>query len=103
MSEAHAMVSLIEQGHADQNEVARAFGCSTRTVRRCQERFANGGLPALARISGYPIGRPRLTQARDRLANRLKAAGCSNYDIAHHIGVSEKAIRKQPKRLGWRD
>ncbi|MEK7233044.1 MAG: helix-turn-helix domain-containing protein [Elusimicrobiota bacterium] len=40
MSEAHAMVNLVDQGHADQNDVARAFGCSTRTVRRVQERFA---------------------------------------------------------------
>ena len=32
MAEAHAMVSLVEQGHADQNDVARAFGCSTRAI-----------------------------------------------------------------------
>ncbi|MCX5657425.1 MAG: helix-turn-helix domain-containing protein, partial [Candidatus Omnitrophica bacterium] len=56
MSEAYAMVSLVEQGHAEQNEVARAFDCSTRTVRRYQERFAAGGLPALARTNGYPKG-----------------------------------------------
>jgi len=31
MSEAHAMVSLIDQGWADQNDVARAFGYSVRT------------------------------------------------------------------------
>src|SRR6266852_2706495 len=30
MAEAHAMVSLIEQGWADQNDVARAFGCCRR-------------------------------------------------------------------------
>jgi hypothetical protein len=28
MSEAHAMVSLVELGWADQNDVAKAFGCS---------------------------------------------------------------------------
>jgi transposase len=103
MSEAHAMVSLVEQGHADQNDVARAFGYSTRTVRRCQERFASGGLPALARASGYPKGRPRLAPARDRLVSRLKGEGCSNCDIARRLGVSEKAVRKQLKRLGWRE
>ena len=32
MSEAHAMVSLVEQGWADQNDVARAFGYSARTA-----------------------------------------------------------------------
>ena len=103
MSEAHAMANLVEQGHADQNDVARAFGCSTRTVRRCQERFADGGLPALAQARGYPKGRIRLPSSRDRLVSRLKAEGRSNRDIARHIGVNEKAIRKQLRRLGWRE
>lgn len=31
MAEAYAMVSLVEQGWADQTEVARAFACSVRT------------------------------------------------------------------------
>ena len=56
MGEAHAMVSLVEQGWAYQNEVARAFGCSERTVRRQQRRFESGGLGALGRSSGYPRG-----------------------------------------------
>jgi len=103
MSEAHAMVNLVDQGHADQNDVARAFGYSTRTVRRGQDRFAEGGLPALARTAGYPKGHRRLPKARDRLAIRLKTQGWSNYEIARRIGVSEKAIRKQLKRLGWRE
>ena len=36
MAESYAMVSLVEQGWASQKEVARAFGCSTRSVRRYQ-------------------------------------------------------------------
>jgi hypothetical protein len=48
MSEAHAMVSLVELGWADQNDVARAFGYSARTLRRYQQRFEVGGLAALA-------------------------------------------------------
>src|SRR5436309_3047537 len=64
MAEAYAMVSLIEQGWADQNQVARAFGCSVRTVRRHQRRFENGGLAALGHRSGYPEGRRRLPSAR---------------------------------------
>jgi hypothetical protein len=36
MAEAQAMVSLVEQGWADQNDVARAFGYSARKVRRDQ-------------------------------------------------------------------
>ena len=42
MAEAHAMVSLIDQGWADQKDVARAFGCSARSVRRHQRRFEDG-------------------------------------------------------------
>ncbi len=62
MAEAHAMVSLVEQGWAEQCDVARAFSRSARTVRRFQRRFEAGGLPALARASGYPSGRPRLNK-----------------------------------------
>ena len=101
MAEAHAMVSLVEQGWADQNDVARAFGCTARTVRRQQRRFEAGGLSWLGRGSGYPKGRARLKSSRTRLVGRLKAEGVSNREIAHRIGVSEKAVRKLLRRLGW--
>lgn len=58
---------------------------------------AQGGLAALARAI-----RRRLPQTRDRLVGRLKTEGRSNYEIARRVGVTEKAIRKQLKRLGWR-
>jgi len=102
MAEAHAMVSLVEQGWAEQEDVARAFGCSSRTVRRFQRRFEGGGLPALARVPGYPRGRPRLLRTRARTVSRLKAEGHSNREIARRVGVSEKAIRKLLSRLGFR-
>ena len=88
MAEAHAMVSLVEQGWADQNDVARAFGYTARTVRRHQRRFEAGGLSSLGRGSGYPKGRARLKSSRTRLVGRLKADGVSNREIAHRIGVS---------------
>jgi hypothetical protein len=66
MAEAHALVGLVEQGWADQLEVARAFDCSARTVRRYQRRFEEGGLAALSREDGYPRGRPRLAVSRRR-------------------------------------
>ena len=47
VGEAYAMVTLVDQDLADQNDVARAFGCSTRTVRRYQRRFEAGGVAAL--------------------------------------------------------
>lgn len=101
MAEAHAMVSLIEQGWADQVEVARAFGCSTRPVRRYQRRFEEGGLAALGRPGGYSAGRPRLDGSRTRLVNQLRANGKSLREIADRVGVSDKAVRKQLRRLGW--
>jgi transposase len=100
MAEAHAMVSLVEQGWADQNDVARAFGYSARTVRRLQRRYEQGGLVELRRVAGYPKGRPRLP-SRDRWLGKLKGAGLSNRAIAHKLGVSEKAVRKRLHRLGW--
>lgn len=101
-SEALAMVSLIDQGLAAQHEVARAFGRSPRTVRRHQRRFAKGGLPALGRGAGYPRGRPRVPETRERLVNRLKAEGVATRAIARKAGVTEKAIRKLLRRLGWK-
>ena len=53
MAEAHAMVSLVEQGWADQNDVARGFGCTARTLRRHQRRFEEAGLAALGHGRGY--------------------------------------------------
>ena len=55
MAEAHAMVSLVEQGWADQGDVARAFGCTDRTVRRHQRRFEAG----VCRPSGEAVGIPK--------------------------------------------
>jgi transposase len=102
MAEAHAMVSLVEQGWAHQIEVARTFGCSVRTVRRQVRRFEEGGLAALGRRDGYPQGRARLTAARQRLVQRLKGQGVGQREIARRIGVGETAIRKLLRRLGWK-
>ncbi|MGH7417464.1 MAG: putative transposase, partial [Candidatus Rokuibacteriota bacterium] len=101
MAEAHAMVSLVEQGWADQNDVARAFGCSARTLRRHERRFEAGGLAALGQRSGYPKGRRRLKAGHTKVVLRLKAEGVSNRAIAHRVGVSEKAIRNLLRRVGW--
>lgn len=101
MAEAHAMVSLVEQGWADQNDVARAFGCAARTVRRHQRRFESGGLPALGRPSGYPKGRQRLERSRVKSVVRWKSEGLSNREVAHRLGVSEKAVRKLLRQVGW--
>ena len=102
MAQAHAMVSLVEQGWADQIEVARAFHCTVRTVRRQQRRFEDSGLAGLGQGRGYPRGRARLAPARRQLVQRLKAQGCGQREIARRIGVSENAVRKLLRRLGWK-
>ncbi len=101
MAEAYAMVCLVEQGWADQNDVAQALGYSRRTLHRYQLRFEEGGLPALGRPRGYPKGRRRLSPSRLTRLRGLKSQGLSNRQIAHQLGVTEKAIRKALKRLGW--
>lgn len=103
MAEAHAMVSLVEQGWADQNDVARAFGCSVRTVRRVQRRYEDEGLAALGKPRGYPSGRARLSETRQRTVQRLKAKGYSHCEIPRRLGVSETAIRKLLRRMGWKE
>jgi transposase len=102
MAQAHAMVSLVDQGWADQNDVARAFGCTERTLRRQQRRFEEGGLAALGRPRGFPRGHARLSASRRRLVQQLKAQGCGQREIARRMGVSEKAVRKLLRRLGWK-
>ncbi len=100
MAEAYAMVCLVEQGWAHQNEVALALGCSRRTLYRYQCRFDEGGLPALGRIGGYPQGLQRLSPSRLNRIRELKAQGLSNCQIANRLGVTETAIRKSLKRMG---
>jgi DNA-binding CsgD family transcriptional regulator len=103
-AEAYAMVQLFESGYADQNDIARCFGYSARSLRRYQERLKAGGLSALARPEGRPSGSPsghQKTHERDRTILRLKAQGMSNRWIAGRLGLSEKAVRKSLRRLGW--
>jgi transposase len=102
LAEAHAMVSLVDQGWASQVEVARTFNCSTRTVRRNQRRFEEGGLAALGQPRGYPPGRPRVTSWRRRRVQQLKSSGSSGREIARQMGVGEHAVRKLLRRLGWK-
>jgi transposase len=102
MSEAHAMVSLVELGWADQNDVAKALGYSARTLRRYQQCFAEGGLAALEHPNGYPPGRVRLAASRQNRIQHLKTQGYSHYEIARQLGVSVRAIRKTLRRLNWK-
>jgi transposase len=94
VAEVYAMVFLVESGFAQQTEVARAFACSVRSVRRYQRRYAQGGMAALGREEGWRRGRRRISGKRLRSIETLKSQGMSNRAIAHRLGVTEKAIRK---------
>ncbi len=103
-AEAYAMVQLFEAGYADQNDIARCFGYSARSLRRYQERLRVGGLSALVRPEGRPSNTAsghKKIHARDRTILRLKAKGMSNRWIAGRLGLSETAVRKSLRRLGW--
>jgi len=104
MAEVYAMVTLVETGYAHQNDVARAFGYTSRTLRRYQQRFEEGGLQALGRSRGRPAGTRALGPGhrnRDKTIMRLKREEISNRGIARRLGIDEKAIRKRLRKLGW--
>ena len=102
MGEAYAMVSLVDQSWAYQNEVAHSFGCSERTVRRNVRRFEQEGMTGLGRPVGYPRGKARLPASRVSKVNAWMSAAVSQREIARRLGVGEKAVRKLVRRLGWK-
>ncbi len=104
-AEAYAMVTLFESGYADQNDIARCFGYSIRTLRRYQKNLQLGGLATLARPKGRPSGSASTNKEaheRDRIILRLKAKGMSNRWIGGRLGLDEKEVRRSLRRLGWR-
>ncbi|MFA4846512.1 MAG: putative transposase [Patescibacteria group bacterium] len=99
MAEAHAMVSLVLCGYADQNEVARAFGCSTRTLRRHQHRYETGGMSSLGRASGRPQGTRVESNPWVQTATGLKRNGISVCAIAQRLNVSVRSVYRWLSRL----
>jgi transposase len=104
-AEVYAMVTLIDAGYADQNDVARAFGCSTRSLRRYQAHYEAAGLEALVRSPGRPpraAGRSSHSRRRDQTILALKDRAASNRTIAGKLGIDERVVRRTLRRLGWR-
>jgi len=101
-AEEYAMLTLLDSGYAEQKEIARAFSCSERSIRRYTQRFESGGLPALGRTRGRPSAiAPKETDGRDRMILRLKERGFSNRGIAQRLGLAENSVRKRLRRLRW--
>ena len=111
-AEAYAMITLWESEYATQAQIARSFGYSERTLRRYQERFAADGIPGLVSKPGRPAGRRSggakqrgnalsTLAPRDQTILHLKTKRASNRVIAGKLGLSEGAIRKRLRRLGW--
>jgi transposase len=100
IGEAHAMVNLLQCGHAEQAEVTRAFGCSTRTVRRLQRRYELAGVSGLGKASGRPKGTAGAPGVWVRTAQLLHGQGASVRTIAATLQVSVGAISKWLRRVG---
>ena len=95
VAEAYAMVFLVEAGFAQQREVAHAFGRSERTVRRYQERYAQGGMAALRRAEGWRRGRRRIRGKRLRQITRL----CDN---GHQTQIITSRLDLRDIEIAWR-
>src|SRR6516225_5289042 len=102
LTERTPMITLWESEYASQIEIARSFGYSARSLRRYQKRLEAGGISALIRGPGRPSGGSKNAKerGRDHTILHLKAKGASNRTIAGKL--SEKAICKRLRRLGWR-
>ena len=100
MAEAYAMLSLVQCGYANQKEVARAFGYTTRTLRYHQKRYEAGGMCELNRSACRPKG----TQAEPGpwvgRASMLQSNGISIREIAHRLSVSKSTVSRWLTRLG---
>jgi transposase len=102
-AEEYAMLTLLDSGYAQEEEIAYAFSCSARSIRRYSQRFELGGLSALGRACGRPSElAPKNTDERDRTILRMKERGFSNRGIAQRLGLAENSVRKRLRRLGWK-
>lgn len=94
MAERYAMVSLVQSGYADQNDVARAFGITARTLRKYQRDYEIGGIAALGRTSGRPPGMQAEPGPWVLTAVVMKSNGLSIRDTAQRLKVSIGTVSK---------
>jgi transposase len=91
-AEAYAMVSLVELGYAEQNEVARAFGICERTLRRRQRNYEARGMEGLQCFGGRPKVSKSNTNSMVRAANTLRQQGMNIRDIACSLRVGKSTV-----------
>lgn len=94
MAEAYAMLTLVQQGYANQNEIVKAFGYVRSTLWRHQAQYEAGGLAALGRSSGRPSGTQAEPSPWVRTAASLQRNGMVIRDIAQRLKVSKTAVGK---------
>lgn len=99
LGESYAIVNLLQCGYAQQAEIARAFGCTTRTVRRAQRRYEMAGASGLGRSSGRPVGTEGVPGAWLRAARALQREGASVRTIAQRLQVSVSTVSKWLRRV----
>lgn len=93
MMESYALMNLLQCGYAQQNEVAKAFGYSARTIRRKQHKFESAGMSGVCNASGRPLG-SKSTNPRKKIAQSLQRIGLSVRDIAQRLGVGKSIVSK---------
>jgi hypothetical protein len=99
LGESYAIVNLLQCGYAQQTEIARAFGCTTRTIRRLQRRHEISGASGLGRTSGRPVGAQGAPCVWVRSAQVLHRDGTSLHGIAAHLQVSVSTVSKWLRRV----
>jgi len=114
VAEIYAMLLLVESGFAQQTDVARAFGRSVRTIRRYQERYEDGGTPALARERGWRRGRRRISSEdptrtipnpeRRALDKEIRAARVYLANLEREFGAAaaNNAEHRRPTMRGFK-
>ena len=94
----YVAVHLRLDGHASQQEIARAFGYSVRTQMRWEQWYRENGLAGLD--DGVRSGRPRGVSGGSRVfLVQWFELGVSNREIARRLGVSEATVRRELSRL----
>jgi len=101
--QAHAMVSLVQCGYAEQTEVARAFGCSTRTLRRYERQYEVHGMAGLGRSGGRPLGQRAAPSPWVQTAALLQQQGVALRTIAERLKLSVGVVSEWLSRPGQGD